>query len=99
MAQLTTAERLAKVKCAIYGSATPTYNDEQLTGFIEEVLDDMIGAGVNEEVAKSAAAVGCIAVGVTDIWDYTSGNVKHSDYFYKRVVQLSMRKGKKDVST
>lgn len=99
MTQLTAAERLTKVKYALYGSATPTHNDEQLKIWIDEVIDDMIGAGVKKNLAESAAAVGCIAVGVTDVWNYSSGNVKHSDYFYKRVVQLSMRGAGKNVST
>ena len=37
-------------------------------------------------------AVGCIAVGVNDLWNYSSGGVKHSDYFYKRLIQLSKKK-------
>ena len=99
MTQLTAAERLAKVKYALYGDATPTYNDEQLKIYIDEVVDDMIGAGVKKEVAESTAAVGCIACGVNDLWNYSSGNVKHSDYYYKRVVQLSMRGAGENVST
>lgn len=97
MAQLTTAERLAKVKYALYGDATQTYNDEQLQLFIDEVIDELICAGVKEEVAKSAAAVGCIACGVNDIWNYTSGGVKHSEYFNRRLVQLSLKKGDTNV--
>jgi len=97
MAQLTTAERLTKVKYALYGDATATYNDEQLQIFINEVIDELIDGGVKEEVAKSAAAVGCIACGVNDIWNYTSGGVKHSEYFNRRLVQLSLKKGDTNV--
>ena len=78
MTQLTAAERLAKVKYALYGNADGTFNDEQLQLFIDEVIDELISAGVKKEVAESAAAVGCIACGVNDIWNYTSGGVKHS---------------------
>lgn len=99
MAQLTTAERLAKVKYALYGNADGNYNDEQLQLFIDEVIDELISAGVKEEVAKSAAAVGCIACGVNDIWNYTSGGVKHSEYFNRRLVQLSLKKGEANVQT
>ena len=99
MAQLTTAERLTKVKYALYGDATATYNDEQLQIFINEVIDELIDGGVKEEVAKSAAAVGCIACGVNDIWNYTSGGVKHSEYFNRRLVQLSLKKGDTNVQT
>lgn len=94
--QLTEAERLAKVKYALYGDATQSYNDEQLKLYIEEVLDEMIHAGVKENVAKSAAAVGCIACGVNDIWNFSSGTVKHSDYYNRRLVQLTLRRGDED---
>lgn len=97
MVQLTEAERLAKVKYALYGDATPNYNDEQLKLYIEEVLDEMIHADVKENVAKSAAAVGCIACGVNDIWNFASGNVKHSEYYNQRLVQLKLRRGDEDV--
>ena len=97
MMQLTEAERLAKVKYALYGNATQSYNDEQLKLYIEEVLDEMIHAGVNENVAKSAAAVGCIACGVNDIWNFSSGTVKHSEYCNRRLVQLTLRRGDEDV--
>lgn len=97
MIQLTEAERLAKVKYALYGDATQSYNDEQLKLYIEEVLDDMIHAGVKENVAKSAAAVGCIACGVNDIWNYSSGTVKHSEYYNRRLIQLTLRRGDEDV--
>lgn len=97
MVQLTEAERLAKVKYALYGDATQSYNDEQLKLYIEEVLDEIIHAGVKENVAKSAAAVGCIACGVNDIWNFSSGTVKHSEYYNRRLVQLKLRRGDKDV--
>ena len=97
MMQLTEAERLAKVKYALYGDATQSYNDEQLKLYIEEVLDDLIHAGVKENVAKSAAAVGCIACGVNDIWNYSSGTVKHSEYYNRRLIQLTLRRGDEDV--
>lgn len=97
MTQLTAAERLAKVKYALYGDASQTFNDDQLQLFIDEIIDELISGGVKEEVAKSAAAVGCIACGVNDLWNYTSGGVKHSEYFNRRLVQLSLRKGDTDV--
>lgn len=96
MIQLTEAERLAKVKYALYGDATQSYNDEQLKLYIEEVLDEMIHAGVKENVAKSAAAVGCIACGINDIWNFSSGTVKHSEYYNRRLVQLTLRRGDED---
>ena len=97
MTQLTTAERLAKVKTAL--GIGGDYQNETLTIYIDEVIAEMIAAGVTKEVAESAAAVGCIACGVNDLWNYSSGGVKHSEYFNRRLIQLSMQKGAQDVST
>lgn len=91
MTQLTTAERLSKVKIALTGTAVNNYNDEQLQIFIDEIIDELIDGGVKKEVAESTAAVGCIATGVTDLWNYTSGGVKHSEHFNRRLIQLSLK--------
>ena len=97
MAQLTAAERLAKVKTAL--GINGGYQDETLTFHIEAVIEEMVDAGVKREVAESAAAVGCIAIGVNDLWNYASGGVKHSDAFNRRLIQLSKRKVTADVQT
>ena len=97
MAQLTAAERLAKVKTAL--GISGDYQDETLTFHIEAVIEEMVDAGVKREVAESAAAVGCIAIRVNDLWNYASGGVKHSDAFNRRLIQLSKRKVVADVPT
>jgi hypothetical protein len=89
MTQLTAAERLAKVKTAL--GISGDYQDETLTFYIEEVIEELVDAGVARLLAECDAAVGCIALGVNDLWNYSSGGVKHSDYFYKRLIQLSMK--------
>lgn len=96
MAQLTAAERLQKVKTAL-GMNGSNYQDDTLSIYIAEVLDFMIGAGVQQEVAESEAAVGCIVVGVNDLWNYSSGGVRFSEYFKARTVQLSCRRVNTDV--
>lgn len=98
MAQLTAAERLEKVKIALGLSGTE-YQDETLEIYIDEIVSELISAGVKKEVAESTAAVGCIACGVNDIWNYTAGGVKHSEYFYRRMIQLTMKGADADVST
>ena len=95
MTQLTAAERLAKVKTAL--GISGDYQNETLQLYIDEVIAELIAAGVKEEVANSAAAVGCIAIGVNDIWNYTSGGVKHSEYFNRRMIQLSLMDGGENV--
>lgn len=98
MAILTAAERLAKVKTALGMTAT-NFQDDTLSFFIDEVIADLVAAGVKKEVAESAAAIGCIAVGVNDLWNYSSGGVKHSEYFNRRLIQLSKSGVTSDVST
>ena len=93
MAQLTAEERLAKVKIALYGNASNSYNDDQLQIYIDEVIEELVAAGVNRDIAESTAAVGCIAVGVNDLWNYSSGGVKHSEQFNRRLIQLAKRGG------
>ena len=93
MTALTAEERLNKVKIALYGNAENSYNDEQLKFYIDEVIEELISGGVKKEVAESTAAVGCIAVGVNDLWNYTSGGVKHSEHFNRRFVQLAKKQG------
>jgi hypothetical protein len=98
MEQLTAADRLAKVKTAL-GMNGSNYQDETLSLYISEVVEFMIDAGVQREVAESEAAVGCIAIGVNDLWNYSSGGVRLSDYFKSRVVQLSLKRVEKNVQT
>lgn len=90
MAQLTAAERLEKVKTAL-GLDGTNYQDGTLNIYIDEVMSFMVEAGVQQTVAESAAAVGCIAIGVNDLWNYSSGGVKFSDYFLRRVAQLAYK--------
>ena len=91
MVQLAAAERLAKVKTAL-GMNGNDYQDETLSVYIDEVVEFMMDAGVQREVAESTAAVGCIAIGVNDLWNYSSGGVRFSEYFKSRVVQLSYKR-------
>lgn len=99
MAQLTADERLAKIKIARYGTALHNFTDEQLKIYIDEVIEYLVDGGVKREVAESTAAVGCIACGVNDILNYSSGEVKYSEYFNQRLIQLSMKQGDSNVQT
>jgi hypothetical protein len=73
------------------------YQDDTLTIYIDEVIEELVDGGVARSVAESNAAVGCIALGVNDLWNYSSGGVKHSEYFYKRMIQLSLKASDADV--
>lgn len=89
MIQLTAAERLAKVKTAL--GISGSYSDDTISFYINEVIEEITDAGVNKAVAESDAAVGCIALGVNDLWNFSSGGVKHSEQFNRRLIQLTKR--------
>lgn len=89
MIQLTAVERLAKVKTALVISGS--YSDDTIALYIDEVIAELIDAGVDKTVAESDAAVGCIALGVNDLWNFSSGGVKHSEQFNRRLIQLTKR--------
>jgi hypothetical protein len=95
MTQLTAAERLAKVKTAL--GISGDYQNDTLTLYIDEVIEDLVDGGVARSIAESSAAVGCIALGVNDLWNYSSGGVKHSEQFNRRLIQLSMKESDADV--
>lgn len=86
---MTDAELLAKVKIGLFGEANTTWRDNVLTVYIDEVKGFMRNAGVPETVLSSDASAGCIMLGVNDLWNYSSGGVKLSEYFKQRVIQLA----------
>lgn len=88
---MTDAELLTKVKTGLFGNAQGAWRDDMLQVYIDEVREFMKDAGVSETVVSSEAAIGCIVMGVSDLWNYNSGGVKFSDYFQKRVIQLAVR--------
>lgn len=86
---MTDAELLIHVKTALFGSASGTWRDDMLMVYINEVRDFMRKAGVADDTINSEASVGCIMLGVNDLWNYSSGGVRLSEYFKQRVIQLS----------
>lgn len=90
---ITENELLTKIKIGLFGSAAGEYRDEMLKVYIAEVKDFMREAGVPESVISSEKSVGCILLGVNDLWNYSAGGVKLSDYFVRRVIQLAAAGG------
>lgn len=84
---MTDAEILAKIKTGL--GITTDYQDDLLQLYIDDVKAFMTDAGVSATVASSPAAVGCILRGVADLWNYSSGTAKFSEYFKQRVIQLA----------
>lgn len=64
---------------------TGTYQDNTLTQYITEVRDFLVSAGV----PAGKITVGVVARGVSDLWNYGSGEGKLSEYFMQRATQLS----------
>lgn len=84
------AEILAKVKSAL--GIGGDYQNDTLSIYISDVKDFMIAGGVSTNVVNSTLAVGAICRGVSDIWNYGSGNTEFSLYFKQRVTQLAFMK-------
>lgn len=91
---MTDAELLTEVKKRI--GITGDYQDDTLTGHIQDVKDFMQDAGVSEEVLQTNKIIGAVTRGVSDLWDYGSGNGEFSPYFFQRVTQLACKGGEAD---
>lgn len=78
---------LAMVKTAL--GITGNFHDDLLQLYINEVCDVMSSAGVSDEVMAGEKIFGCVARGVSDLWNYGQGNTTLSPYFYQRVAQLA----------
>lgn len=64
------------------------YQDNTLTEYIDEVTTFLIDAGVSESNITS----GIVARGVSDLWNYGSGEGKLSEYFLQRATQLTYKR-------
>lgn len=78
-------ELLAKVKKSL--GINGNYQDDTLKEYIIEVKDFLIGSGVKEANITS----GIIARGVSDLWNYGSGDANFSQYFIQRAIQLTYK--------
>lgn len=79
-------ELLEQIKTAL--GITGTYQDDTIQFYINEVKFYLKDSGVSDDVLDSQQAVGVIARGVSDLWNYGSG--KLSEYFYQRADQLRL---------
>lgn len=91
---MTDSELLSEVKKRL--GITGEYQDDILNGHIQDVKDFMLDSGVSKETMLSNQIIGAVTRGVSDLWDYGSGNGKFSTYFYQRVVQLIYKSGESD---
>lgn len=78
---------LANVKNAL--GITGDYQDNTISEYIDEVMAFLIDAGVSQ----SNITPGIVARGVSDLWNYGSGDGKLSEYFMQRAIQLCYKGG------
>ena len=88
-------EILKKVKTAL--GITGSYQDNTLMEYIVEVKLFLQDLGISKQVVDSDAAAGLISRGVSDLWNYESGDL--SKYFYQRAIQLIYSEKKNNVSS
>ena len=88
---MTDTELLSEVKKRI--GVTGDYQNDVISGHIQDVKDYMIDAGVSDFVMDSNAIIGAVTRGVSDLWDYGSGKGEFSPYFIQRVTQLVYKDG------
>lgn len=86
---MVTPEILAGVKERLSESGEFAEIDATLSGFIEDIIDYMSGAGVSDEMI--ASHIGCIARGVDDLYCNNSGATDFSPAFKNMVAQLAYR--------
>ena len=89
MTTLTPEQLLARVKLSI--GVTGNYQDGTLEEHIKDVKDILRDAGVRAAVVDSDKAVGCIARGVSDLWNLGAGGGVLSPVFFQRVIQLAYK--------
>lgn len=88
---MTDNELLTEVKKRI--GVTGTYQDDTISGHIDDVKAFIKDAGVSDDVMQSRAIIGAVTRGVSDLWDYGSGKGEFSPYFMQRVIQLAYKDG------
>jgi hypothetical protein len=72
-------------------SLASTAFDNSLTQKMLAVKSFLIGAGVSESIIEDDLAVGTIVLGVGDLWNLSSGEVKFSPAFYTMAIQLAKK--------
>lgn len=66
---------------------TGDYQNDTIQIYFDEVIDYLVNAGVNE----SNITKGIVARGVSDLWNYGTGEGRFSEYFYQRAKQLALK--------
>lgn len=85
---MTDAELLEKVKDGL--NVSGIYNNNVLLPKVLAVKGYMLNAGITLEQIESDLGIVCLTIGVNDIWNLSSGEVKFSFAFDMIVTQLQV---------
>ena len=64
--------------------------DDTIAGMIDDVIAFCLSAGVKNSQLEKPDAIGLIARGVADLWNYGAGDGKFSEIFLMRLTQLQV---------
>lgn len=88
MALISDANLLTEVKTRL--SITGTFHDALLSSYISDVKHYLGRAGVSSSIVSDDCAIGVISRGVSDLWNFGSGEGKFSSLFYDMATQLAL---------
>lgn len=88
MALISDANMLTEVKTRL--SITGTFHDALLLSYISDVKQYLKRAGVSSLIVSDDSSIGVISRGVSDLWNFGSGDGKFSELFYDMAIQLSL---------
>lgn len=94
MTPISDDELLEEIKTAL--GIGGTHQNKPLKSYIREAKEFLLDAGVKSSIVNSTSAVGVITRGVSDLWNYGSGNAQLSTYFMQRAIQLAYKKEEDD---
>ena len=88
---MTNEELLVECKKGLGIPLAVTATDSAIRQKLLAVKSYIIGAGVSETILTDDLAVGCIVIGVTDLWNLNPGEIKFSPAFRALLTQLVYR--------
>lgn len=88
---MTDLELLEECKIGLGIETTETSFNGILTQKLKAVKSYMIGAGVSTAMLEDDLSVNTIVLGVSDLWNISSGDAKFSMIFTQSVIQLTGR--------
>lgn len=87
---MTDPELLSACKAGLNIPDSSTAFDTVLNQKLLAVKGFMLGAGVSAETLNSDVATGAIVIGITDLWNVNSGEIKFSPVFHTLLTQLAI---------